>query len=43
MTVFEVISHTRNANNIHMYVHNWSLQLFNQDNDLASHTTYFVY
>ena len=26
----------------HMYIHNWPLQTFSQDYDLASHTTYFV-
>ena len=27
---------------IHTDVHNWSLQAFNQDDDLAAHTTYVV-
>ena len=30
------------SNAIHTYIHNWSLQPFSQDYDLASHTTYVV-
>ena len=29
--------------NIHTYIHNWSLQLFTQDYDLASHNNNIVY
>ena len=27
---------------VHTYIHNWSLQPFNQDYDLVSHTAYVV-
>ena len=29
-------------NNIHTYIHNWSLQAYSPDYDLASHTSYVV-
>ena len=43
--LFEVYQGNRIGRNIlitHTYIHNWSLQPFSQDYDLASHTTYVV-